>query len=1115
MRLLALLFLAPTVHAELPLPTYPQCGEPDRPDLCPADYEGEWSFQSWIPAGSRGSVRAEELALGSGMWADRAWRISTGRWDVMIAIADSGIDWAEGSIVNKLWLNMEELPLPQDASGVPSADHDLNGDGLVNINDYAEDPRVDATAGRDVADHMLDPSDLIYTFSDGVDDDGNGFVDDICGWDFFGRDNDPFHEYYDGFGTHGSGVAEEAAAEGNDSHGDIGVCPNCSILPVRVGDTFVTDGNRSAEGISYAVDMGAVAVSQAVGALTSPELAAAAVRYATDMGTSIIGATGDENAYHHNFPAMLDNVVYVHSIKSNGGDENGAGNYTYMTTWNCNNYGPRVTMVAPSSACATGAVANITGAVGLLHSAARDAGVTLSALEVYQLLTRTTDDIAFSEADLAEAKPYPSHEGWDPYTGYGRLNLAHAVEAVASGQIPPTVDVTAPAWFSTFDPAQQPSVEITGTVSAERSASFTYTVELGLGFDPDSWSAVGEGSGSGSFTGTLATIDLSAIPTAPMAEPTFDEGIVQRLERVDAPSATVRITVTDAEGRTAELRKTFYVYRDPDLLRGFPYALGSSGESSPILADLDGDNIFEIVIANSGGRVLAMKGDGSMLPGWPTSADLIPDPHPGQAGFASGALPENRENFISTVAVGDIDGDGEPEVVAASFQGGVYAWHADGSGVAGFPVRAIGRGPEEFDTQHLYDQGFMGSPSLNDLDGDGDHEILLLGLDSRLYAFNGDGSSWGPYPKEICAPDLCGVKGYRIINTPAVGDVDGDGDLDIGFGTNEAAQGDRFSVSYLLDATTGESLPGWPKQDLGLINTAVLLPLIGEGHPASMAFADLDGDGTLEIANPIMLGTTPLLGADGETHTEIGYYAEDFGASTNAGNVPAMVQFVSQPAFGDLDQDGVVDFVMGGASTTYLVSLALTAMYDFQNPVGAWSGVDGSAFPAWPRQIEDAQFLMSPAVADVSGDGAPEVIYGSAGYLMHAWDVDGVEAPGWPKFTGNWLLGSPAVGDIDGDGFVEVVVSTREGWLFAWHTRGRADQDVQWAMARHDARNTGNYETPLALQAGPVGVVDGEFLGGGGCCGGGSSAALVLPVGLGLLAGLRRRRGPVEAPKRA
>jgi hypothetical protein len=121
-------------------------------------------------------------------------------------------------------------------------------------------------------------------------------------------------------------------------------------------------------------------------------------------------------------------------------------------------------------------------------------------------------------------------------------------------------------------------VEITGTVSAERSASFTYTVELGHGFDPDSWSAVGEGSGSGSFTGTLATIDLSAIPTAPMAEPTFDEGIVQRLERVDAPSATVRITVTDAEGRTAELRKTFYVYRDPDLLRGFPYALGSSGE---------------------------------------------------------------------------------------------------------------------------------------------------------------------------------------------------------------------------------------------------------------------------------------------------------------------------------------------------------------------------------------------------------------------------------------------------------------------------------------------------------------------------------------------------------
>jgi hypothetical protein len=1103
-----LLLLPLLAQAEVPIPTYPQCGEPDRDDLCPSDLGGEWNLISYIPAGARGAIRPAEAELGSGMWADRAWRISTGRFDVLVAIADSGIDWREGSIVNKLYLHAPELPFPQGTDGLDRGSHDYNGDGLFNITDWRDDARVSPAAGRDVADDMLDPSDLIYTFADGVDDDGNGFVDDIAGWDFFGRDNDPFHEYYDGFGTHGTGVAEEAAAEGNDSHGDIGVCPNCAILPVRIGDTFVTDGNRSAEGIAYAVDMGAVAVSQAVGALSNPELTTAAAAYAFDMGVTIIGATGDENAYHHNFPAVLDNILYVHSIKSETGDEYGP-NHTYMTTWNCNNYGPRVVMVAPSSACATGAVANLTGAVGLLHAAARDRDIALSAGEVYQLLTRHTDDIAFSAADLDAVSPYPSHEGWDPYTGYGRVNLSRAVEALAAGEIPPWTSVDSPAWFSVHDPAQTSTLDIVGRVSAERSASFTYTVELGLGFDPSDWSEVGSGSGSGAFEGTLATLDLTQIPTAPMAEPTPNETIVERLARVDAPAATVKVTVTDAEGRSGEMRKTFYVHRDPDLKPRFPYTLSGSGESSPILADLDDDGVYELIIANASGEVLALDGQGELLPGWPVLADLHPTAHPEQAAFAQGLLPENRENFIATVAVGDLDGDGAPEVVAASLQGGVYAWQADGSPVDGFPVRAIGRAPEEFDTDHTYDQGFVGSPVLEDLDGDGSLEVIALGMDSRLYAWTAQGEPWGPYPLEICHPTLCGTKGFRAITSPAIGDADGDGDLDIAFGTNEAATGGRYSVTYLIDATTGVDLPGWPSQDLGLINTAVLLPLIGEGHPASVSMCDLDGDGDLELSNPIMLGTTDVVDHENAVALDIGYYGEDFGPDTNALNVPAMAQFVSQPAFGDLDGDGTPDLVMGGVSTLYLASLALTKMYDFQNPVMAWNGADGLAFPAWPRQIEDAQFLMSPAIADVSGDGRPEVIYGSAGGVLHAWDVDGVEAPGWPKFTGNWLLGSPAVGDVDGDGYLDVAVSSREGFVYVWGTQGRADQALSWASLRHDPRNTGTCTTPLATQAGPDALADdGGFYGGCACAtptGLAPLSTLLLP-GLGLLLTLRRRR---------
>ena len=213
-----MLLLAGLALAQFPIPTYPECGEPDRSDLCPSEVDGLWLMLSYVPAAWNISLSTqEELGMGTGMWVDRAFRITTGRPDVRIAVLDSGFHWDNDNIVRKFALHPGELPLPEGF-----AVHDANGDGAVTIADYQADSRIDPAAGDDVADAILDPSDLIVTFADGIDDDANGYIDDVCGWDFMWNDNNPYDDVRFG---HGTGIAQDAAAEGNDG-GDLGArCP--------------------------------------------------------------------------------------------------------------------------------------------------------------------------------------------------------------------------------------------------------------------------------------------------------------------------------------------------------------------------------------------------------------------------------------------------------------------------------------------------------------------------------------------------------------------------------------------------------------------------------------------------------------------------------------------------------------------------------------------------------------------------------------------------------------------------------------------------------------------------------------------------------------------------
>src|SRR4029077_14231886 len=137
---------------------------------------------------------------------------------------------------------------------------------------------------------------------------------------------------------------------------------------------------------------------------------------------------------------------------------------------------------------------------------------------------------------------------------------------------------------------------------------------------------------------------------------------------------TIRVQVRDQPGnQLAADRRAIFVHDDPDLKAGYPKSVGGDGASSPALADLDGDGKADIVFGTSDGLVYANHAAGTALPGWPASGDTIPYT-PGSTAFATSAIPAPRGAILASVAIGDIDGDGLLDVVAADMEGKVYAW---------------------------------------------------------------------------------------------------------------------------------------------------------------------------------------------------------------------------------------------------------------------------------------------------------------------------------------------------------------------------------------------------------------------------------------------------------
>jgi hypothetical protein len=319
--------------------------------------------------------------------------------------------------------------------------------------------------------------------------------------------------------------------------------------------------------------------------------------------------------------------------------------------------------------------------------------------------------------------------------------------------------------------------------------------------------------------------------------------------------------------------------------------------------------------------------------------------------------------------VGDIDDDGDMEIVIGGMDRRLYAFHHDGSLVAGFPHHS--------DTKPIaYHRDTLSSPALVDLDGDGALDIIigtnnykLLGCANPYYFYvlKGDGSFMPGFPVETDA---------NIASSPAVGDINGDGSFDIVFGTgsyNESC-GQPFDGKkiWAIDRF-GQPLPGWPKATDGVMET-------------SPALADLNGDGRLEV---------------------------------------------------------------------------IAVCHDQNNRncrrLYAWHG-DGTMVNGFPVDFhEDTLIYQSPAVADIDGDNQPEILL-SIGDEIAIIGANGQVKEMRFSNPGDAYKINPIIADVNGDGLLETIIGggpPDAGRIDIWIETGGADGKMPWPMFHGDVTRQG------------------------------------------------------------
>lgn len=432
-----------------------------------------------------------------------------------------------------------------------------------------------------------------------------------------------------------------------------------------------------------------------------------------------------------------------------------------------------------------------------------------------------------------------------------------------------------------------------------------------------------------------------------------------------------------------------------DTLTLFPYwpeEIEGANERGGVYSNLDTDPELEIIYC-IGQKVYAFNLNTTSVPGWPVDVQLYPDGAP---------------------SVGDVDGDGFPEIVVTTHElgsfatGYVYALEINGTNVNGFPVQTEG--------------GAVRTPVLADINNDGADEIIIAVRnwpDGFIHVYEGNGNMYPGWP-------------VRMIDVPAttvaVGDINADGSPEI--------IGESYTALHAYDSN-GTILPGFP-----------FIP--GENRVFSHSnpvLADLDDDGHREI----IFGDHPSGDIDGRI-----YILKSDGTLFPGWPKSTSNWVYSPPSVGDVNGDGTLDIIVADYSSN------ITRV----NKIYGWDSFSGEPLEGFP--IDSVYGVFSQTLlTDLDGDQEIELIIdaniGPIGIYL-AYNHDGTPLNDWPVYTtGSTFTINPFVADVNRDGILDISgggydQNTNKTNLYLWDSGHSLDPELNiLPVLQYNTRHNGVY----------------------------------------------------------